>query len=128
MILRQGALPTIRMLISVCRLMTAVRRVVIRKNRLRITAMERVPQLTLSRDAQRITTAVRQDPTHMSSTTKTHGRVLKVIAAPSTLLRNWVRQDPHRKTAIVLLLQGTCRKRSDMNVISQARICTSPWG
>lgn len=86
MILRQGVLPTIRMWIPVCRMMTAVQRVVFRKNRLRMIAMERVPQLTLSRNAQKITTAMRQDPTHMASTTKIHGRVLKVIAPPSTLL------------------------------------------
>lgn len=128
MILRQGVLPTIRMWISVCRMMTAVQRVVFRKNRLRMIAMERVPQLTVSRNAQKITTAVRQDPTHMASTTKIHGRVLEVIAPPSTLLWDWVRQDPHRKTAIALLLQGTCRKRSDMNVVKQAQICTRPWG
>lgn len=88
-ILRQGILPKIRMLIM------STQRDVFRKIRICITAMERVPQLTLLQNVQIATTVVRQDPTHMIFKTKTHGLVLRVIAPSRTLQRIGVRQDPY---------------------------------
>lgn len=128
MILRQGALLTIWILMSVRRMIRSVQRVVFRMNRGRMTAKERVPRLNLARNAQKTTTAVRQGPTYMAFTTKTHWRVLRVIAPPSILLWIWFRQDLHWKTAIALHPQGTRRKRSDMNLITQAQIYTSSRG
>lgn len=94
-ILRQGILPNLRMLISVRCMIRSVQRDIFKKIRICMTAMERVPQLTLLRNVQNATNVVRRDPTHMIFTTKTHGIVLRVIAQPRILQITGVRQGPH---------------------------------